>query len=71
MSVIFVAMGLYEIVVSGINPSPVASAEELNTFQLAQRHRHLVIIQIVTNEIFGDIAKLKIPHDMWIYLQAF
>jgi hypothetical protein len=36
MSVIFEAIGLYEIVVSGIDPSPLASAEELITFQLAQ-----------------------------------
>jgi hypothetical protein len=31
MSVIFEAMSLYEIVVSGIDPSPLASAEELIT----------------------------------------
>jgi hypothetical protein len=37
MSVIFEAMDLYEIVVSGIDPSPLASAEELITIQLAQR----------------------------------
>jgi hypothetical protein len=36
MSVIFEAMGLYEIIVSGIDPSPRTSAEELITFQLAQ-----------------------------------
>jgi hypothetical protein len=36
MSVIFEAMGLYESVVSGIDPSPLVSAEELITFQLAQ-----------------------------------
>jgi hypothetical protein len=44
MSVIFEAMGLYEIVVSGIDPSPLAFAEELITFQLAQRQGLLVII---------------------------
>jgi hypothetical protein len=32
MLVIFQAMSLYEIVVSGIDPSPCASAEELITF---------------------------------------
>jgi hypothetical protein len=36
MLVIFEAMNLYEIVVSGIDPSPIAYAEELITFQLAQ-----------------------------------
>jgi hypothetical protein len=70
MSVIFEAMGLYEIVVTGIDPSPLASAEELITFQLAQRQGLLVIIQVVSNEIFGEIAKLKTPHDMWIYLRT-
>jgi hypothetical protein len=68
MSVIFKAMGLYKIVVSGIDSSPLASTEELITFQLAQRQGFLVIIQIVSNKIFGDIAKLKTPHDKWIYL---
>jgi hypothetical protein len=63
-------MGLYEIVVSGIDPSLLASAEELITFQLAQRQGLLVIIQVVSNEIFGEIAKLKTPHDMWIYLRT-
>jgi hypothetical protein len=24
----------------------------------------------VSNEIFGEIAKLKPPHDMWIYLRT-
>jgi hypothetical protein len=36
MWVIFEAMGLYAIVVSGIDPSPLPSGEELITFQLAQ-----------------------------------
>jgi hypothetical protein len=63
-------MGLYEIVVSGINPSPLASTEELMAIQLAQRQGLLVIIQIVSNEIFREIAKLKTPHDMWMYLRT-
>jgi hypothetical protein len=71
MSIIFEARGLYEIVVSGINPSPLASVEELITFQLTQRQRLLVIIRVVSNEIFGEISKLKTPHDMWIYLRTF
>jgi hypothetical protein len=70
MSVIFEAMGLYEIFVSGIDPSPLASVEELITFQLARRQGLLVIIQVVSNEIFREIAKLKTPHDMWIYLRT-
>jgi hypothetical protein len=68
MSVIFEAMGLYEIIVSGIDASPLASAPELITFQPAQREGLLVIIQVVSNKIFGEIAKLKTPHDMWINL---
>jgi hypothetical protein len=70
MSVIFEAMGLYEIVVSDISPSPHASVEELITFELAQPQGLLVIIQIVSNEIFGEIAKLKTPQDMEISLQT-
>jgi hypothetical protein len=35
MSVIFVVTGRYEIVVTGIDPSPHASVEELIIFQLA------------------------------------
>jgi hypothetical protein len=57
-------MGLYEIVVSGIDPSPLASAEELITVQRGQRQGLLVIIQVVSNEIFGEIAKLKTPDDV-------
>jgi hypothetical protein len=37
MIIIFEAMGLIEIVVSGIDPSPLASAKELIIIQLAQR----------------------------------
>jgi hypothetical protein len=37
MLVIFEVMGLYEIVVLGIDLSPLASGEELITFPLAQR----------------------------------
>jgi hypothetical protein len=70
MLVIFEAMGFYEIVVSGIDPSPLASAEKLITFQLVQRQGLLVIIQVVSKEMFGEIAKLKTPHDMWIYLRT-
>jgi hypothetical protein len=43
-AVLFDAMGLYEIVVSGIDPSPLASVEELITFQLVHRQGLLVII---------------------------
>jgi hypothetical protein len=68
MSVIFEAMGLYKIVVSDIDLSRLESAEEVITFQLAPRQGLLVIIQVLSNEIFGEIAKLKTPHDMWIYL---
>jgi hypothetical protein len=68
ISVIVEAMGLYEIVVSSIDPSPLVSVEALITVQLAQQQGLLVIIQVVSNEIFGEIAKLKTPHDMWIYL---
>jgi hypothetical protein len=70
MSVIFEAMGLYEIGISVIDPSPLASAEDLITFQLTQRQGLLGIIQVVSKEIFGEIAKLKTPHDMWIYLRT-
>jgi hypothetical protein len=70
ISVIFEAMDLYEIVVLSIDPSPRAPAGELITFQLAQRQELLVIIQVVSNEMFGEIAKLKTPHDMWIYLRT-
>jgi hypothetical protein len=67
MSVIFEAIGLYEIVVLGIGPSPLASAEDLITIQLAQRQALLVIINVMSNETFGEIAKLTTPHDMSIY----
>jgi hypothetical protein len=70
MSVIIEAMGLYKIVVSGIDPSPLVSAKELITFHLAQRQGLLVIILVISNEIFGEIATLDTPHDMWIYLQT-
>jgi hypothetical protein len=69
MSITFQTMGLYEIIVSGMYPSPLASAVESITFQLAQRQGLLVIIQVVSNEILGEIAKLKTLHDMWIYLR--
>jgi hypothetical protein len=70
MSHIFDAIGLYEIGGSRIDPSPLATAEELITFQLAQRQGLLVFIQVVSNKIFGTIAKLKTPHDIWIYLRT-
>jgi uncharacterized membrane protein len=60
MSVIFEAMGLYKIVVSGIDLSPLASAEELITFQLAQRQGLLVIIQVVSNEILAKLPNLRL-----------
>jgi hypothetical protein len=69
ISLIFEAMGHYEIFVSGIDPSPLACAEELITFQIAQRQRLLLMIQVVSNEIFGKITKLKTLHHMWIYLR--
>jgi hypothetical protein len=69
-SVIFEAKGRYEIGVSGIDPSPLASEEELITFQLAQRQGLLVIIQVVFNKIFSQISKLKTPYDILIYLRT-
>jgi hypothetical protein len=66
MSVIFEVTGYYEIVVSGIDPSPLGSGEEVITFQLAYRQGLQVIIQVVSNENFSEIAKLKTPHDLWI-----
>jgi hypothetical protein len=60
--------GLEKIIVTGIDLSPHMSAEEWFTFYLAPQQGLLVIIQIVSNKIFGKIAKLETPHDMWIYL---
>jgi hypothetical protein len=57
-------MGLYNIVLLGIDPSLFASAEELITSQLSQRQGLLVIIMVVSNKLFPEIAKLKNPHDM-------
>jgi hypothetical protein len=51
MSVILKTMGHYEIVVSGIDPPPLTSAEKLITFQLVHQQELLVIIQIVSNKI--------------------
>jgi hypothetical protein len=64
MSVIFEAMGLYDILVMGIDLSLLVSTEELITFQLIQQQALLVIIPVVSNNIFGKIAKLKTPNDM-------
>jgi hypothetical protein len=64
ISVLLETIGLNEIVVSGIDPSALPSAEELITFQLTQRQGLLVIIQGMSNQIIGEIAKLKTPHDM-------
>jgi hypothetical protein len=69
MSVILDAMGFSEIVVLGIDPLPLVSAEELITIQLAHRQGLLVITQVVSNDTFGEIANLKNLHDMWIYLR--
>jgi hypothetical protein len=68
MLVIFEAMGLYEIVVLGIDLSRLTSTEELIIYQVAQRQELLIINQVVSNKIFGKIATLKTPHDMWFYL---
>jgi hypothetical protein len=64
MLAIIEAMRLYIISVSGIDLSPLISAEELITFQLAQQQGLWVVIHIVSNDIFSKIAKLKTPHDM-------
>jgi hypothetical protein len=64
MLIILEEMGLYEIVISGINPSPLASAEQLITFQLTDRQGLLVIIQVVYNEMIGGNSKLKTPYDL-------
>jgi hypothetical protein len=66
MSVILDTMGLYEIVIMGIDSSLLVSSEELITFHLVQQQGLLVIIQVVSNKIFGEIAKLKTPYNMWI-----
>jgi hypothetical protein len=69
MSVIFEAMSLDNLIITCIDPSPHVSTEEWMTFEVAQQQRRLVIIQVVSNKIFGQIANLKTAHDMWIYLR--
>jgi hypothetical protein len=60
MTVIFKTMGLHKILGTGIKLSPFVSAEELISFQQAQRQGLLVPIQVVSKETFGEIAKSKI-----------
>jgi hypothetical protein len=55
-------MGISQILISGIDQSPLASAEELITFQVEQQQDLLVIIQIVSNDIFGNIANYSRVH---------
>jgi hypothetical protein len=57
-------IGLSEIIMSAIDLSPLASAEELITFQITHGQGLLVIIQVMSEEIFGEIVKLKTPYDM-------
>jgi hypothetical protein len=64
ISVIFELMGFYAIVVSGIDPSSLASAEKVTIFQLEQRQGFLDIIQVVSNNKFGKIPKFKTPQEI-------
>jgi hypothetical protein len=68
MSLIVEVLSSQEIVVTAINPSPLAFVEQWITFQLAQSQGLLVKNQVVFNKILGEIAKLKTPHNMRIYL---
>jgi hypothetical protein len=53
-----------EMVISSIDPSPLASEEELMTFQVGPQDRLEIIILVVCNEFFSKMAKLKTPRDM-------
>jgi hypothetical protein len=59
MSLILEVIGLYDIVVMGIDLSVLKSALELIIFQAAEQYGLLFIIQIVSIQIFGEIAILK------------
>jgi hypothetical protein len=60
MSVINELMGHDEIVVWGVDPSPLASREKWITVQLAQYQELLIIIQVMSNEVFTEIANIRL-----------
>jgi hypothetical protein len=60
MSLIIEVMALYEIVVSGIDPSPLESAEDLITFNLVQGQGLLGIIQVCKMKSSAKSPKLSL-----------
>jgi hypothetical protein len=64
MSVIFEAIGGNQIVVSGIDTSLFASAEEWIKCKHVYWYELQDIIQVVSNRIVSKIAKLKATHEM-------
>jgi hypothetical protein len=64
MSIIYEVRSGYKVVVSEIDPSLLLAENELIPLQRAQRHAYLVIIQVVSTDIFGGFTKLKTVDDI-------
>jgi len=65
MSMAFRPMGVYDIIINGVQPALNATDEELEAHKVLANHAILVLIQVISKHILKKISKLTISHEIW------
>jgi len=65
MSMAFTPIGVYDIVINGVQPALNATEKELEAHEVLSNHAMLVLIQVISKPILKKISKLSTPHEIW------
>jgi len=71
MTMVFDAMGVYDIVIEGSEPDTCASSSspEHARYQALSKHALLILIQVISKSILKKVSKYRSPHGIWKYLK--
>jgi len=65
MSMAFRPMGVYNIIINGVQPVLNATDKELEAHEALANHAMLVLIQVISKPILKKISKLTTLHEIW------
>ncbi len=70
MSMIFTAVGLYDVVVDGAKPAPEGANDDQEAFNEITSAAIVLLIQVIAKPILTIIGRITDPHEIWNHLQT-
>src|SRR5258706_5767544 len=70
MSMIFIAVGLYDVVIDGAKPALEGANDDLESFNEITSTAIVLLIQVIAKPILTIIGRITDPYEIWNHLQT-